>query len=196
MNSLALALALWAPAPAHATPGVLSADEAADLTWMREEEKVARDVYAAMYWAYDDTIFYNIAWSEHAHFETMGDQLDVFGLPDPVVRFRVGAFTDPNLRALAWDLRAQGLVSLEEALRVGAFIEEIDILDLDDAIARTDEPSLQAAYASLRCGSTNHLRAFTRRYERATGTPYVAQALSQAEVDAIRSAPGGSCSTP
>ena len=44
---------------------------------------------------------------------------------------------------------------------VGVDIENLDIADLDQRLAQTDNGDLQQVYANLRSGSTNHLRAFT-----------------------------------
>jgi len=48
-----------------------------------------------------------------------------------------------------------------DALRVGAAVEEIDILDLEERIAQTDKAEIQLVYENLAKGSRNHLRALT-----------------------------------
>jgi hypothetical protein len=45
-------------------PGTLSPEEAAGLAYMREEEKLAHDVYLALYEQWGSTIFRSIASSE------------------------------------------------------------------------------------------------------------------------------------
>ena len=48
-----------------------TAEEAADMLFMREEEKLARDVYVAMSTKYPQNIFKNIAASEQKHFDAL-----------------------------------------------------------------------------------------------------------------------------
>ena len=70
-------------------------------------------------------------------------------------------------------------------MRVGAAIEEIDILDLQDTIANTTQADIQLIYQNLLSGSSNHLRAFVNTLQRQTGQPYQPQVLSEAEYEAI-----------
>jgi len=158
--------------------------EAGTLQWMREEEKLARDVYVELYAAWALPTFSNIAQSEQRHMDALLVELEFFGLEDPVQDDTVGVFSDPVLAGLFSDLVRRGGESLLEALRVGAFIEELDIADLWEAIDETDEPGLESAYENLLAGSRNHLRAFVGQFE-SLGSDYQAQHLSQEEVDAI-----------
>ena len=59
--------------------------EASHLTFMREEEKLARDVYLKFAkWYRDQPVFNTIATrSEQTHTDTLRDKLDQYGLPDP-----------------------------------------------------------------------------------------------------------------
>jgi hypothetical protein len=75
-----------------------------------------------------------------------------------------------------------------EALKVGAFIEETDIADLQKAMAGTSRPDILMVYDNLMRGSRNHLRAFAGQIEM-QGVAYTAQAMPQAEVDAIINSP-------
>jgi hypothetical protein len=59
-------------------------------------------------------------------------------------------------------LVAGGSVSLVEALKVGAAIEEIDIIDLQAALALVDNRDIRLVYENLLSGSRNHLQAFVR----------------------------------
>ncbi|HSH09375.1 MAG TPA: DUF2202 domain-containing protein, partial [Oceanipulchritudo sp.] len=47
------------------------------------------------------------------------------------------------------------------ALNVGITIEEVDIDDLNQAIAATDNPNMVSVFNNLRNGSFNHLAAFS-----------------------------------
>ncbi len=140
--------------------GELTTEEAAGILWMREEEKLARDVYLALYDLWGTRIFSNIASSEEKHMQAMATLIERYGLTDPVGDNPVGVFTDPTLQELYDDLIARGSDSLTAALEVGAFIEELDVNDLRDRA--TDTADIDLVYANLEKGSRNHLRAFTR----------------------------------
>ena len=159
--------------------------EAEGLLFMREEEKLARDVYLTLYDQWNINIFQNIAASEQTHTDAIKTLLDQYGLDDPVVNDEIGVFTNADLQALYDQLVAQGSQSLGDALNVGAAIEEIDILDLEKYIAQTDNADIQMVYESLLKGSRNHLRAFVSTMQRQIGTIYQPQYLSQDAYQAI-----------
>lgn len=174
------------------SPDELSQVEAEALLFMREEEKLARDVYTALYSTWGTPIFQNISASEQAHMDAIKNLLDTYNLADPV-QMQPGVFTDPELQALYDELVAHGNISLEEALQVGAAIEEIDILDLLTRLAQTDNLDIQRVFNSLLHGSQNHLRSFTNTLQMQTGDTYQPQYLSLEEFQAIisQSNPGG-----
>lgn len=169
-------------------PGIalaqLDATETEYLLLMREEEKLARDTYITLYEAWGLNTFTNISRSEQKHMDAILTQLNRFGLADPVESDTVGVFTNPTLAEYYNDLVTQGNDSLMAALHVGAFIEELDIYDLWEAIETTDEATLISTYENLLAGSRNHLRAFVNQIT-SRGTEYTAQYLSQEQVDAI-----------
>lgn len=169
----------------EAVPPTLNPVETADLQWMREEEKLARDVYQTLGATWNVAVFSNIARSEQSHMNAVGTLLDRYGVADPVGANPVGVFADPQLQALHNDLVARGNVSLADALKVGAEIEELDIVDLEARLAQTDKADIRQVYTNLERGSDNHLRAFTTTLARQTGERYTPQHLSQAAYDAI-----------
>ncbi len=154
----------------------LSVEEAAALLYMREEEKLARDVYNFLYTTWGQQTFQNIAASEQKHTDEIKLLLDKYGLADPVRD--AGQFTDANLQALYTQLTAQGSISLADALKVGAAIEEIDILDLQTRLAQTDNADLQLVFTNLMNGSYSHLQAFTGVLLTQTGETYQPQYLT------------------
>ena len=166
---------------------VLSAEEAAGILYMREEEKLARDVYYRLYEQWDLPIFSNIGSSEQTHTDAVNALIDKYGLEDPASS-EAGTFSNAELQALYNTLVAEGSISLEAALEVGAAIEEIDILDLQDYLSATDNEDIQLVYENLMKGSRNHLRAFVATLAR-QGIDYSPRYLSQAEYDAIVSSP-------
>jgi len=157
--------------------GDLSAEESAALLFMREEEKLAQDVYAVLYEKWGLPVFQNISRSEATHTASVKALLDRYGLQDPASD-SVGVFTDPALQALYNDLVKQGSLSLVEALKVGAAIEEIDILDLQERLEDVDNADIQQVFNNLLNGSYNHLRAFVPQLQRETGEEYQPEHLS------------------
>ena len=138
----------------------LSADEISWLTHMREEEKVARDVYLRMYDNYKAPVFKNIAISEQRHMDAIKKLLDTYSVPDPAAGKGIGEFTNPDLQKLYDDLIVQGSISKVEAFKVGIIIEETDIEDLNKAIAAARHDDIITVYNNLLLGSCNHLDAF------------------------------------
>ena len=147
------------------------------LNYMREEEKLARDVYLMLYEQWGIRIFQNIAKAEETHMSAVAGLLERYGLPDPAADTAVGVFTNPELQALYDQLMEEGSQSLADALRVGALVEEVDIIDLEDYIDQTDNEDLLLVYQNLLKGSYNHLRAFTSALEKQTGEIYQLQLL-------------------
>jgi hypothetical protein len=140
----------------------MTAEEAADLQFMREEEKLARDVYLALDAIWDQQVFTSIARSEQRHMDAVARLLDRYGIEDRAAMTARGEFENAGLQGLYDELIARGPTSLEEALRVGVLIEEADIADLVDAIAGTDLAAVRRVYERLLAASESHLRAFDR----------------------------------
>jgi hypothetical protein len=143
----------------------LTDDEIAGLLWMREEEQLAHDVYVVLGDLWGVRIFENIAASEATHIDAVSGLLDRYGIDDPAAGNEPGTFADLRLQGLYDRLIADGSRSLDDALRVGALIEELDISDLQARSAATEIPEIIAVYANLERGSRNHLRAFTSQLE-------------------------------
>ncbi len=70
-------------------------------------------------------------------------------------------------------------------LKVGAAIEEIDILDLQANLETLTAADVRQVYENLLFGSENHLRAFTSVLAQRTGEIYEPQYMDQAAYDAI-----------
>jgi hypothetical protein len=139
----------------------LTEAEIATLRWMREEEKLARDVYLTLNIYNPAKIFTNIAASEQKHFDAIGKKLELYGVEDPA-QPEIGVFTDPELQALYTELLALGMPSYVDSLKVGVMIETADLEDLEAAIDGTDSRPLARTYQQLLTGSEHHLAAFTR----------------------------------
>ncbi len=166
----------------------LSLEEELGLIKMREEEKLARDVYATLYDVWQTPIFSNISQSEQRHMNAIKVLIDKYNLVDPVSDPTVGVFTDPEFTGLYESLVEQGSASLVDALIVGATIEDLDIYDLQELLAQTDNEDITAVYENLLRGSRNHMRAFTYLLS-LNGETYEAQFISQDELEAIITSP-------
>lgn len=159
---------------------------AEDLVALREEEKLARDVYFVLYETWGAAPFANIGASEQRHFDSVGMLLAEYGVEDPAVDDAGGAFTSTVFQNLYETLTDEGHVSALEAFRVGATIEELDLADIQRMSGHAPPENVRAVYDQLSCGSRNHLRAFVRHIEAQGGT-FEPQHLSRSQVDAILS---------
>jgi hypothetical protein len=181
------ALAFLAVGAATATEWSLVQE---DMRFMREEEKLARDVYATLYDYHLTkgltlTVCDNIASSEQRHMEAMKQLLDNYSMADSAVDGGQGTypesclgdackFNNTDLADLYVKLVADGKVTGLGALLVGGLIEEVDMIDLAEAIANAEGyADIQGVYDNLLCGSGNHLRAFAHNIELATGDSYI-----------------------
>ncbi|MBT8217865.1 MAG: DUF2202 domain-containing protein [Acidimicrobiia bacterium] len=153
----------------------LSAADAEALTFLREEEKLAHDVYTTFAELWDAPLFSNIVESESSHTTAVQRLLEQYGVPDPAADNPIGVFSDPTLQDLYDELVEQGSASLIAALEVGGYIEEMDILDL--RAKASDVAGLERLFDNLERGSTSHLKAFVRNLEKA-GEPYQPQLMS------------------
>jgi hypothetical protein len=155
----------------------VSVSEVEDLVHMREEEKLARDVYLTLYNKWKMPVFKNISKAESWHMHMIKLMLDKYNLQDPVTDESVGVFKSKKLQSLYFKLVKQGSKSLPDALKVGATIEDLDIYDLQKALKQTDNGDIKLVYANLEKGSRNHMRAFVgilRKY----GSDYTPKFIS------------------
>lgn len=166
----------------------LSAVEEVGLSKMREEEKLARDVYQVLYEKWDQQIFSNIAKSEQRHMNAVKAIFDKYGMEDPIKDSSIGVFSDAELQGLYNTLVEQGQQSLVAALQVGATIEDLDIKDLYDLLEQTDNSDIKTVYENLVKGSRNHLRSFSYQLS-LNGAGYEAQFLTVEQVNDIISSP-------
>ena len=179
------------PTAIQAPVDELTGQEAEDMQFMVEEEKLARDVYLTLYDEWNVSVFQNISGAEQMHMDAVSTLLSTYGVENPTVGNDIGQFTNPDLQALYDQLADTGSQSLADALKVGGAIEEIDILDLERTIADTDKADIVQVYERLKAGSENHLRAFSSTLERMTGEVYAPQYMDQGAYDAILSGSNG-----
>lgn len=164
--------------------GTLSDAEANALLFMREEEKLARDIYSAMGTRYALRPFTNIKKSEQQHMDAVRFLIDRYQLTDPVGENAAGVFVDSMLQELYNTLLVKGNVSAVEALTAAAMIEEVDIADLHHHTLAADNQDILFVFERLAMGSRNHLRAFVKNLN-SRGVVYTPRYLSLEEYNSI-----------
>jgi len=171
--------------------GVLSEQVVADLQFLREEEKLARDVYLFAYEQHGLNIFNNIAKSEQQHTDQVKLLLDQYGIEDPAST-QEGVFINETLQQLYIDLTTKAALSLTDALEVGATIEDLDIRDLNTMAKNSERDDISLLYQNLACGSANHMRSFYSLLQH-QGVNYEVQFISEAELQTILTASNSGC---
>ncbi len=188
---------------------VLDYNERIHLVFMREEEKLARDVYLALGTMYPDSvIFGKIDDSEQRHTMSVKDMIEKYGHEDPNTNDNIGIYTGEDYGWYFTEkynlLVERASISELEAMYVGAFIEELDMMDInqcpkvivetDNGIndvtecgkIYTDNSDIVKLYDSLLDGSDSHLEGYVKNIEKHIGEgSYQAQVLSQEQVDEI-----------
>lgn len=167
----------------------LSESEIATLNYVREEEFLAHDVYVAMYALYGVPVFNNISNSELIHSTAIQALLEKYELPDPGAGHEAGVFQNPDIQALYDALIEQGSASFQDALVVGATIEDLDIWDLMEHLENdVDNADITYALEQLYRGSRNHMRAFSAHLT-FQGLTYTPQYITQEEYEDIINSP-------
>jgi hypothetical protein len=154
---------------------------------MKEEEKLARDVYYTLYEKWGSQIFSNISGAEEKHLDAVVLLLKTYGASDTLISDR-GIFASAEVTALYNELISKGSVSLEEALKVSVLIEEMDIKDLAECLENTSNQNIIIVFENLLKGSRNHLRAFNRQLN-SLGISYAPVYIDQATYDQIVNSP-------
>jgi len=190
---------------------VLDFNEQTHLVFTCEEEKLARDVYRVLGRRFPELdVFTDMEANKEHNRCAVLDLMRKYRVSVPRVNDNIGVFS--------WGIYGryftekylvftnQGSSSPLNALYVGAFMEELNILDINEcpkvivdinngineaaACGRnyTHNPDVLRVYDSLLDESGKHLRLLVQDIERQIGGgKYQAQVLQQAEVDAILS---------
>lgn len=148
------------PIPACTITGTVTETEAAGLLFMREEEKMARDVYAYLYDKYKLPVFKNISKSENAHMSAVLRLMTGFKVTDNSSD-NPGEFTNTHVAELYNQLITMGNLSVADALKAGVLIEQTDISELKKELLAVENSSIKTVYTNLLKGSEAHLKAFT-----------------------------------
>jgi hypothetical protein len=160
-----------------------------DLLRLREEEKLARDIYTTLAKTSGLAIFQNISRAESQHMQSVERLVRASGANGSTLNNTPGVFAYPEHQQLYVSLVANGTRSPLDALMVGARIEEMDITDLRQTLTQTTDPQARQVLEHLMHASQNHLRAFASQISMQGGR-YNAEFLTQAEFDQIASSSG------
>lgn len=167
----------------------ITEQEKADLIFLREEEKFAHDVYVYAYRKYNHMMFSHISSSELTHSNAVLGLLNTYGIADPVANNPEGVFINPTLQSLYNQFIVTTDSSLNQAIYIGATIEDMDLKDIQRLNSHTTKADILRVYANLTCGSRNHIRSFVSKLD----TPYIAQYITKQELDSIIAAGHESC---
>ena len=151
------------------------------LAYMGNEERLAYDVYNALYKQYGTKQFTNIATNgEYQHIGAVQQLIQKYKLDDtisftnvvdplgylntPIEAMDAGVYDVPAIQKLYTDLMALATDEIE-ALKVGCIIEVVDVNDLthDIALAQSENAAdIVTVFGFLRDGSYNHYWAFDK----------------------------------
>jgi hypothetical protein len=162
---------------------LLTDQEKTDLLFLREEEKLARDVYLYAFDKYNFEVFQQIAGSEQVHMDEVKVLLDKYELEDPASVDK-GVFNDAILQNLYNQLIAMTDTSLVGGLTAGMIIEDMDMADIGNFEANTTITDILDVHEFLKCTSRNHMRYFYMDLTKNGGT-YSPQYISQTDYDEI-----------
>ena len=159
----------------------LSQDLVNTLSYMGNEERLAYDVYNALYAEWGTKQFTNIASkSEVKHIQAVQDLIKKYKINDDVnftnvdleplgymntavVQMQAGTYDISKIQRLYDDLVSEGSASEVAALQVACKVEVIDVEDLDAYIKIAEDSNAQDVvdtFNFLRKGSYNHYWAF------------------------------------
>lgn len=170
--------------------GTLSEEERADILFVFEEEKMARDVYTSLGATWSWQSIGHVARSESMHMSAAGAILDRYAVAEPKETQVSGTYHDKQLQALYDQLMRDGSPSQLDAIKAGLYIEEFDIADIKKRMSRSDDKDVRQVYQYLLDGSYMHLRHFSMKLAQLGGT-YEPKVLSKDEFAAIQGGMGG-----
>ncbi len=160
---IAVAAALVATiSPSQAATVTLTGAQKAQLKYLVEEEKLARDVYAYLATNVTSQKFSNIVKSEQSHMDQVAALMKTYNVWNPTLNRKAGVFYDKSLQALYTSLTKEGTAGVAEAFGVGVKIEKIDIADLEKDLQSSYPADITAVMNYLLQASRNHLAAFSR----------------------------------
>ncbi len=160
------------------------------LLFMLEEEKLARDTYLYLDNLWSINQFSNIKNSEQTHMDAIVELLELYQIDYTILPY--GQFENVSIQNYYNQFIADGSFSIANALKIGATIEDLDIVDLEEYINNITNTSIISVFKSLQCGSKKHLKSFITGIEN-IGETYTPQFLTQEAFNSILSESNGPC---
>ena len=134
------------------------------LAYMYEEERLAKEVYLAIYEKQPVQQLSKIASrAEVRHIDAVKKLANRYNVATPYQQ--AGSYKTPSIQRLYNELYAKGIRSKKDALEVGCMVEVVDINDLNNYINEAQQANAQdvlQTYDFLQKGSYNHYWAFDR----------------------------------
>lgn len=141
----------------------LSDEQIQTLSYLIQEEKLAKDVYTTLYNQWGNKKIWNILSSEDKHRSQLDTVFTKYNLTNPIVSENVWVFANDELSQLYQQLIVQGKQSEAEALQVGILIEQKDIKDIESMMKLFENyPDITTILQNLLSGSQRHLQAFQK----------------------------------
>ncbi len=133
------------------------------LSFIVQEEKLARDVYGVMYATRWINKFDNILNAEENHQTLVANILTAYGIINPNDGKSAWQFEDKELQTLYTNLIDQWKQSSNAAIQAGITIEQKDIADIQDMMWLFEwYDDIQNVLQKLLDGSQRHLAAFSQ----------------------------------
>ncbi|MDU0315341.1 DUF2202 domain-containing protein [Phycicoccus sp. M110.8] len=134
---------------------------AGQLTQLREEERMARDLYTRLASSSGEQLFVRIATAEQRHLDSVEALMRGRGMDPAAAGTSAGTYAVPALQAAYDRWLARGTASDQAAYAVGVELEKRDIADLRSLAVPTGDSAYRVVSALL-AGSEHHLTAFTK----------------------------------
>ena len=152
---------IMAPGASALTPIYLTTAQKAQMKYLAEEEKLARDVYTYLSGKVTTRKFSNIARSEQTHMNYMATLLTKYKQINPTTGKAPGVFVNKDIQALYDSLTSEGSAGILQAYAVGVKVEQVDIASIKELLLKPLPADVKAALDLMLAASNTHLEAFT-----------------------------------
>ena len=143
----------------------LSSAETKALINVHDNQKLSLFVYDSLYAIWGINPFGNIRSAESQHVQFLHDVAQDYALAlnDDSQGNNAPGFSTPQAETMFHESISKGSSSVIDALKRGAFLEERNLLALQEAKATTIKSDLLHTFDILAMGSKNNLQAFNKR---------------------------------
>ena len=178
----ATTFALAGVTPAFDSTADLTADEIEFIYAVREDEKVARDLYFSFFGTFGLKPFENIGKAEDNHIKATEKLFDYYEIDYPALSEN-GKFENAIRQKLFDSLLLKGTPELE-AFKVMAMLEESNIVEYGEVLKTIANPNIKIVIENLARASANHFKAAIRQITALGGT-YTPAIMTQEQYEAV-----------